>query len=268
MLMLLLMMMLFLLFLLLLMMMMATLTLTLALMFLYHWCRQSNVRLPPQIYRILPYREPILEGILSANLIGFQTYDYARHFLSTVESLLDANCSPQVRTVPRHTHNCTILYYYEYHFGKTSRYALDITLDRMRDASLRLSAPREMMFLPRRQRAEDTRPTPSAAGTPPNKVLEPWGLVPCARVMVGALLCLPQLRLAGGWGARVLKWSFVRAVFVPSRGPVLQWVEYNGHSASISISPVGTDPEAVKKVRRGGEGGGNGAVRLALRELS
>lgn len=50
-----------------------------------------------QIYRILPYREAILEGVLSSDIIGFQTYDYARHFLSTVESLLDANCSPQVR---------------------------------------------------------------------------------------------------------------------------------------------------------------------------
>jgi trehalose 6-phosphate synthase len=35
-------------------------------------------------------------GMLSADLLGFQTYDYARHFLSTVESLLDADCSPQV----------------------------------------------------------------------------------------------------------------------------------------------------------------------------
>lgn len=50
-----------------------------------------------QIYRILPYREAILEGVLSSDIIGFQTYDYARHFLSTVESLLDANCSPQAR---------------------------------------------------------------------------------------------------------------------------------------------------------------------------
>ncbi|CAN0577603.1 unnamed protein product, partial [Ectocarpus sp. 12 AP-2014] len=46
-----------------------------------------------EIYRILPYREQILEGILSSDIVGFQTYDFARHFLSTVESLLDANCS-------------------------------------------------------------------------------------------------------------------------------------------------------------------------------
>jgi trehalose 6-phosphate synthase/phosphatase len=48
-----------------------------------------------EIYRILPYREEILEGMLSADLLGFQTYDYARHFLSTVESLLEADCSPK-----------------------------------------------------------------------------------------------------------------------------------------------------------------------------
>lgn len=59
--------------------------------------RPTLIGTQQQIYRILPYREAILEGVLSSDIIGFQTYDYARHFLSTVESLLDANCSPQVR---------------------------------------------------------------------------------------------------------------------------------------------------------------------------
>ncbi len=48
-----------------------------------------------EIYRVLPYREEILEGIVAANIIGFQTYDYARHFLTTIESLLEATCSPK-----------------------------------------------------------------------------------------------------------------------------------------------------------------------------
>ncbi len=48
-----------------------------------------------EIYRVLPYREEILEGIVAADIIGFQTYDYARHFLSTIESLLEATCSPK-----------------------------------------------------------------------------------------------------------------------------------------------------------------------------
>ena len=33
------------------------------------------------IYRILPVRSEILMGVLSADLIGFHTYDYARHFV-------------------------------------------------------------------------------------------------------------------------------------------------------------------------------------------
>ncbi|CAN0495598.1 unnamed protein product, partial [Ectocarpus sp. 8 AP-2014] len=61
-----------------------------------------------EIYRILPYREQILEGILSSDIVGFQTYDYARHFLSTVESLLDANCSPQGVEHNGHFANVTI----------------------------------------------------------------------------------------------------------------------------------------------------------------
>ncbi len=48
-----------------------------------------------EIYRVLPYRDEILEGMVSANVIGFQTYDYARHFLTTIESLLEATCSPK-----------------------------------------------------------------------------------------------------------------------------------------------------------------------------
>ncbi len=41
-----------------------------------------------EIIRILPWREEILCGILGADLIGFHTYDYARHFISSVKRLL------------------------------------------------------------------------------------------------------------------------------------------------------------------------------------
>ncbi|MFP4210454.1 MAG: bifunctional alpha,alpha-trehalose-phosphate synthase (UDP-forming)/trehalose-phosphatase [Alkalispirochaeta sp.] len=41
-----------------------------------------------EIFRLLPWRGEILEGILGADLIGFHTYDYARHFLSSVRRLL------------------------------------------------------------------------------------------------------------------------------------------------------------------------------------
>lgn len=41
-----------------------------------------------EVFRILPWREEILEGILGSDLIGFHTYDYERHFLSCVRRLL------------------------------------------------------------------------------------------------------------------------------------------------------------------------------------
>ena len=41
-----------------------------------------------EIFRLLPVREQILDGLLGADLIGFHTYDYARHFLSSVRRLL------------------------------------------------------------------------------------------------------------------------------------------------------------------------------------
>jgi trehalose 6-phosphate synthase/phosphatase len=37
-----------------------------------------------ELFRLLPWRQEILEGLLGADLIGFHTYDYVRHFLSSV----------------------------------------------------------------------------------------------------------------------------------------------------------------------------------------
>ncbi len=37
-----------------------------------------------EIFRILPWREAILDGLLGADQIGFHTFDYMRHFLSAV----------------------------------------------------------------------------------------------------------------------------------------------------------------------------------------
>lgn len=48
-----------------------------------------------EIYRILPVRTEILQGLLGCDLIGFHTYDYARHFLSSVERILKLPTSPQ-----------------------------------------------------------------------------------------------------------------------------------------------------------------------------
>lgn len=41
-----------------------------------------------EIFRTLPWREEILRGLLGSDLIGFHTYDYERHFLSSVRRLL------------------------------------------------------------------------------------------------------------------------------------------------------------------------------------
>ena len=37
-----------------------------------------------ELFRLLPWRNEILSGILGADLVGFHTYDYVRHFLSSV----------------------------------------------------------------------------------------------------------------------------------------------------------------------------------------
>ena len=41
-----------------------------------------------EIFRTFPEREALLEGVLGADLIGFHTYDYQRHFLSSVKRIL------------------------------------------------------------------------------------------------------------------------------------------------------------------------------------
>ncbi|KAK5115709.1 hypothetical protein LTR62_000798 [Meristemomyces frigidus] len=47
-----------------------------------------------EIYRILPVRNEILEGVLHCDLIGFHTYDYARHFLSSCARILGLPTTP------------------------------------------------------------------------------------------------------------------------------------------------------------------------------
>ncbi|PLX12296.1 MAG: bifunctional alpha,alpha-trehalose-phosphate synthase (UDP-forming)/trehalose-phosphatase [Marinilabiliales bacterium] len=41
-----------------------------------------------EVFRILPWRNELIEGMLGADLIGFHTYDYERHFFSSVRRLL------------------------------------------------------------------------------------------------------------------------------------------------------------------------------------
>ena len=46
-----------------------------------------------EIFRTLPWRKEVLEGLLGSDLIGFHTYDYERHFLSSVRRLLGLEVS-------------------------------------------------------------------------------------------------------------------------------------------------------------------------------
>lgn len=42
-----------------------------------------------ELFRVLPERAALLEGLLGADLIGFHTHDYMRHFVSAAERVLD-----------------------------------------------------------------------------------------------------------------------------------------------------------------------------------
>ncbi|RNI29839.1 bifunctional alpha,alpha-trehalose-phosphate synthase (UDP-forming)/trehalose-phosphatase [Rufibacter immobilis] len=46
-----------------------------------------------EVFRLLPWREQLLNGMLGADLIGFHTYDDARHFLSSVSRIVGLNTS-------------------------------------------------------------------------------------------------------------------------------------------------------------------------------
>lgn len=41
-----------------------------------------------EVFRALPWRRQVLEGLLGADLIGFHTYDYVRYFLASVNNIL------------------------------------------------------------------------------------------------------------------------------------------------------------------------------------
>ncbi|KAL1925049.1 uncharacterized protein VTP21DRAFT_4703 [Calcarisporiella thermophila] len=47
-----------------------------------------------EIFRCLPKREDILQGILGSNQVGFQTYSYARHFMSSCTRVLGYDTTP------------------------------------------------------------------------------------------------------------------------------------------------------------------------------
>lgn len=47
-----------------------------------------------EIYRVLPVREEILEGVLQSDLIGFHTIDFVRHFLNACSKVLHVPTTP------------------------------------------------------------------------------------------------------------------------------------------------------------------------------
>ena len=44
-----------------------------------------------EVFRIFPWRKELLSGVLGSDLVGFHTYNYQRHFLSSVKRILMAN---------------------------------------------------------------------------------------------------------------------------------------------------------------------------------
>ena len=44
-----------------------------------------------EIFRLLPERRRLLEGLMGSDVVGFHTYDYARHFISSTQRLLGVN---------------------------------------------------------------------------------------------------------------------------------------------------------------------------------
>ncbi len=54
-----------------------------------------------EVFRTLPWREEVLKGMLGADLIGFHTYDYERHFLSAVSRILRHQVDFDEITLPK-----------------------------------------------------------------------------------------------------------------------------------------------------------------------
>lgn len=59
-----------------------------------------------ETFRALPVREPLLRGMAGADLAGFHTYDYARHFRSSALRVLGSESDPEVLKLP--THDCRL----------------------------------------------------------------------------------------------------------------------------------------------------------------
>jgi trehalose 6-phosphate synthase/phosphatase len=54
-----------------------------------------------ELFRILPWRMEIIRGMLGADLLGFHTFDYERHFMSSVRRLLGYDININEINLPR-----------------------------------------------------------------------------------------------------------------------------------------------------------------------
>lgn len=62
-----------------------------------------------ELFRILPMRTQILNGVLGADLVGFYSYDYSKQFVSSCSSLLGLDTTPSSIDVdPRAGRKCSI----------------------------------------------------------------------------------------------------------------------------------------------------------------
>ena len=53
-----------------------------------------------EIFKVLPMRHELLKGVLGADLVGFQTANFARHFRQTVSRILSYEALPKGIQVP------------------------------------------------------------------------------------------------------------------------------------------------------------------------
>ncbi|KAL5200987.1 hypothetical protein ABZP36_035341 [Zizania latifolia] len=62
-----------------------------------------------EVFRSIPVREELLRALLNADLVGFHTYDYARHFLSACSRLLGLPNSSRYGRIGVNYHGRTVL---------------------------------------------------------------------------------------------------------------------------------------------------------------
>ncbi|MBS1503781.1 MAG: trehalose-6-phosphate synthase, partial [Bacteroidetes bacterium] len=56
-----------------------------------------------EMFRLIPWRSELLEGVMGADLIGFHTYDDVRHFVNAATRILPVTSSANVLTKGDHT---------------------------------------------------------------------------------------------------------------------------------------------------------------------